>query len=54
MEDIDEKVEKLIEELDDIRTDFVHWCRVNGYEEGVYLADVLDEIFGTDVEITKR
>ena len=54
MEDIDEKVEKLIEELDDIRTDFVHWCRLNDIEEEDFIVEALGAVFGASVKVAKK
>jgi len=54
MSKVDAKVEEFIEELDNIRADFVHWCRTNGLEEDELIIDALDAVFGASVKVQKR
>ena len=54
MSEVDAKVEEFIEELDNIRADFVHWCRVNDLEEEDLLVEALDAVFGASIKVLKK
>ena len=54
MSEVDAKVEEFIEDLDNIRADFVHWCRINGIEEEDLLVEALDAVFGASIKVLKK